>query len=102
MSYIYLAQSSNTGHSTKYSGYNDNLKVRKYTATEPTWVADGEEQTTSGTKNITASVTGDNNTQSYNTSQSREFTLTPTGKTNNVFGNTTNTDSDDTVTTHCT
>ena len=102
MSYIYLAQSSNTGHSTKYSGYNDNLKVRKYTATEPTWVADGEEQTTSGTKNITASVTGDNNTQSYNTSQSREFTLTPTGTTNNVFVNTTSTDYDVTVTTYWT
>lgn len=76
--------------------------VRKYTANEPTWLADGEEQTASGTLNITASVTGDNNTQSYNTSQSREFTLTPTGETNNVLVNTTSIDYNVTVTTYWT
>jgi hypothetical protein len=84
------------------AGEQDWSFVRKYTATEPTWAADDEEQTASGTVNITASVTGDNNTQSYNTSQSREFTLTPTGTTNDVLINTTSTDYDVTVTTYWT
>ena len=74
--------------------------VRKYTADEPTWLNDGTEQTTLETINITASITGDLNTQSYNTSQSREFTLTPTGLTNNVLINTTSTDYDVTITTY--
>ena len=82
--------------------WQDDFRVRKGTATEPTWLADGTEQTATGTLNITASITGDNNTQSYNTSQSREFTLTPTGETNNVLINTTSTDYDVTVTTYWT
>lgn len=60
------------------------------------------EQTPNLTVNITASVTGDNNTQSYNTSQSREFTLTPTGSTNNVLLNTTSTNYDVVITTYWT
>jgi len=82
--------------------YIDSIRSRQYTPIEPIWLADGEEQTASGTINITASVTGDNNTQSYNTSQSREFTLTPTGTTNNVLINTTSTDYDIIVTTYWT
>ena len=69
---------------------------------KPFYLLIGETQTTSGTANITASITGDSNTQSYNTSQSREFTLTPTGTTNNVNINTTSTDYDVTITTYWT
>ena len=99
--YIWLSKSYDapqTSHITK----TDWIFIRKYTATEPTWVADGEEQTASGTTNITVSVTGDSNEQSYNTSQSREFTLTPTGTTSNVLVNTTSTDYDTTITTYWT
>ena len=51
-------------------------------------------QEASGISNITASISSDSDTQSYNTSQSREFTLTPTGTTNEVVINTTCTDYD--------
>ena len=62
----------------------------------------GSTQTASGIINITASVTGDLNEQSYNTSQTREFTLTPTGTSNNVLINTTSTDYNVIVTTYWT
>lgn len=75
--------------------------IRKYTATEPTYTI-STPQTVSGTVNITASITGDSNTQSYNTSQSREFPLTPAGTTNNVNVNTSSTDYNITITTYWT
>ena len=75
--------------------------IRKYIEIEPIYNINIE-QTAVGTRNITASITGDNNTQQYNTSQSREFTLTPTGTTNNVIINTTSIDYDITVTTYWT
>ena len=75
--------------------------VRQYVATEPT-VQIGTPQQAQGATNITASVTGDNNAQNYNTSQSREFTLTPTGATNNVLINTTSIDYDVTIITYWT
>lgn len=76
--------------------------IRKYTTIEPTWAANGEEQTASGTVNITATITGDFDEQSYNTSQSREFILTPTGLTNNIIINTTSIDYNVTVITYWT
>ena len=75
--------------------------ARQYAAIEPTYI-NGTKQQTTGTTNITASITGDSNEQSYNTSQTREFTLTPTGATNNVLINTTSADYDVTVTTYWT
>ena len=75
--------------------------IRQYTAIEPTSVWGAVEQAT-GTVNITASITGDTSTQSYNTSESKEFTLTPTEETNNVLINTTCTDYDVIITTYWT
>jgi hypothetical protein len=102
LNYVMIVASWNSAEAYDISGWLDNFKVRKYTATEPTWAADGEEQTAPGSTNITASITGDSNEQSYNTSQSREFTLTPTGATNNVIINTTSTDYDITIITYWT
>ena len=82
------------------STIHNNLNNPTASSTEPFYLSIGETQTATGTLNITASVTGDNNTQSYNTSQSREFTLTPTGETNNVLINTTSMDYDVTITTY--
>ena len=82
-------------------GYVDNVYERKYIITEP-FYSISTPQKAEGTKNITASVIGDSNTQSYNTSQSREFTLTPTGTTNNILINTTSTDYDVIVITYWT
>ena len=78
------------------------LTYRQYSASVPTWAVDGGEQVASGLKNITVSVTGDSNEQFYNTSQSREFSLTPSGTTNNIDVNTTSTDYDVTVTVYWT
>ena len=72
-----------------------------YTLNKPDYTY-GIEQQAYGIINITASITGDNNTQSYNTSQSREFTLTPTGTPNNVNINTSSTDYDITIITYWT
>ncbi|MCK4529132.1 PKD domain-containing protein, partial [candidate division WOR-3 bacterium] len=79
-----------------------NLNNPTATGTDPFYKLIGNTQTAPGTVNITVSITGDSNEQSYNTSQSREFTLTPTGITNNVLVNTTSTDYDVTVTTYWT
>jgi len=75
--------------------------LRTYTATEPTYTI-GTEQQATGTTNITASVTGDTNTQVYNSSQTRQVTLIPTGTTNNVLINTTSTDYSATISTYWT
>ena len=84
-----------TGNDINY----DNFRVLKYTATELTYTIIPEQQL-QGTTNITASITGDSNTQQYNTSQSREFSLTPTGYTDELTINTTSTDYDITITTY--
>jgi len=74
--------------------------LRTYTATEPTYTIGAEQA--AGTTNITASVTGDTNTQVYNSSQIRQVTLIPTGTTNNILINTTCTDYSATITTYWT
>ena len=79
-----------------------NLNNPTASGTDPFYFSIGETQQAQGATNITASITGDSNTQSYNTSQSREFTLTPPGTTNNVNINTTSTDYDITITTYWT
>lgn len=91
---------------TGYGGDSGNVLldwwfVNKYTVVKPTYTTTAP-QHAQGATNITATITGDTNTQSYNTSQSREFTLTPTGTTNNVNINTTSTDYDITIITYWT
>jgi len=45
LDYLYILSSHNTGNSEYYaSGWVDDFKLRKYTATEPTWTTSGEEQ----------------------------------------------------------
>ena len=82
------------------TGEQEFLFARKY-AIEPTWAL-GAPQIAQGAINITASVTGNSNEQLYNTSQSREFTLTPTSTNDYVNITTTSTDYDITITTYWT
>ncbi|MCK4528677.1 PKD domain-containing protein, partial [candidate division WOR-3 bacterium] len=79
-----------------------NLNNPTASGSDQFYLSVGETQTAAETLNITASVTGDSNEQSYNTSQSREFILTPTGTTNNILVNTASTDYNVTVTTYWT
>ena len=88
-------------HSSNYiSTFHRNLFNPTATGTAPFYKSIGAPQTITGTTNITTSITGDSNTQQYNTSQSREFTLTPTGFTDELTINTTSTDYDITITTY--
>ena len=92
------------------SKHSDNYEITTHknlinptaTGTNPFYLSIGETQTAQGAINITATITGDSNTQNYNTSQSKAFTLTPTGTTNNVLVNTTCIDYNVTVTTYWT
>ena len=63
--------------------------VRKHTTTEPTWLADGAEQSPSVNMNITTSVTGDTNTTNYTTDIPQTHTLTPSANITEIVFNTT-------------
>lgn len=57
--------------------------VRQYTDSLPTYT-NGTKQQISGVAEITAYIINDSNTQNYNTSETKDFFLTPDETTNNV------------------
>lgn len=100
---MYGVQIEDAAHSSNYMiTTTKNRNNPTASGINPFYLSIGETKTPSETRNITASITGDSNEQTYNTSQSREFTLTPIGTTNTVDITTTSEDYDITITTYWT
>ena len=92
----FLASNYNDGFDASLSveWAADDMRMRKYTATEPTWLADGVEQSPSSDFNITTSVIGNTTTINYTTDIPQTHTLIPTANISQIVFNTTSTDWD--------